>query len=418
MSSVLNQSAAGLAGAPEEARARAEPVVAWLLEKERLQGARLTIFLDRVARRLIDAGVPLDRMSVHLPQLHPQLAGRSLVWDRESGGATEVGYEYSVHNRQAFLASPVKLIYDGQPGIRRRLEGPDAQVDFPILSDLKERGFTDYAILPIRFSNGGLNGISIATRHPSGFSDLDFAVLDEVLPAFSALLELRQLNRTARELLSTYVGPAAGERIFNGTIQRGHGEVVHAIIWFCDLRGFTALSQTAPLEQVIDLLNTYFDCMAGPVTARGGEILKFVGDAMLAIFPCDAENATEAGALEAAIGAAEEATSGLAALNAVRRAVGQAPVECGIAIHMGEVMYGNIGAADRLDFTVIGPAVNLVCRLEALSAPLERPILVSGEIARLAPARFTSLGRHALKGLDEPHEVFGLVETATLTGSA
>ena len=207
MTSVSDLPAADLLDAAEEARARSESMVTWLLDEERLRGARSTIFLDRFARRLIDAGLPLDRMSVHIPLLHPQLAGRSMVWDRDSGGAREVGYEHSVRNQKAYIVSPIKLIYDGGPAMRRRLDGPDGQIDFPILEDLRERGFTDYAILPIRFSGGNLNAISIATQQPGGFSDLNLAVLNEVLPAFSSLLELRQLHRTARELLSTYLGP-------------------------------------------------------------------------------------------------------------------------------------------------------------------------------------------------------------------
>ena len=418
MTSASNPSSVTLLDAAEEARARSESIITWLLETERLRGARSTLFLDSFARRLIDAGLPLDRVSVHIPQLHPQLAGRSLLWDREAGGATEVGYEYSVQNRQVYLASPVRLIYEGGPEMRRRLDGPNPEIDFPILKDLQERGFTDYVILPIHFTKDRLNALSIATREPKGFSYLDLAILKEVLPAFSSLLELRQLHRTARELISTYVGRSTGERIFSGTIQRGHGEVMHAIIWFCDLRDFTAMSQCRPLDEVIDLLNTYFDCMAGPVTARGGEILKFVGDAMLAIFPCSADDATECGALGAAIGAAEEAYGGITALSEVRGAMGQPPLDCGIAVHIGDVMYGNIGAADRLDFTVIGPAVNLVCRMESLTKTLDRRILVSPEIAQLAPTRFVSLGKHEMKGLDEPREVFALKEAAQVTESA
>ena len=417
MTSASNPSTVTLLDAAGEARARSESIVTWLLETERMRGARSTLFLDSFARRLIDAGLPLDRLSMHIPQLHPQLAGRSLLWDREAGGATEVGYEHSIQNEQAYLASPIKVIYEGGEKLRRRLDGPDPQMDFPILEDLHERGFTDYVILPVRFSKGRVNALSLATRNPGGFKDLDLAILKEVLPAFSSLLELRQIHRTARDLISTYVGRSTGERIFSGAIQRGHGEVMHAIIWFCDLRDFTAMSQNQPLEEVIELLNTYFDCMAGPVTARGGEILKFVGDAMLAIFPCHADDATECGALGAALGAAQEAYGGITALSEVRKAMGQAPLDCGIAVHIGDVMYGNIGTADRLDFTVIGPAVNLVCRMEALTKTLDRRILVSPEIAHLAPDRFVSLGMHALKGMNEPCEVFALKKAARFTES-
>ncbi len=392
---------------------RARTITYWLLGEQRLRSGRMTFLIDSFARRLRDAGMPLERASLHMPQLHPQMAARSFMWDVEAGGAAEMGFQHSARDSQAYTASPVRLIFEGGGAARHRLDGQNAEngpAAYPILDDLIERGFTDYVILPLPFGGGINNALSLATRRPGGFEDEDRALVEAVLPAFTALIELQQTRRTARDLLSTYVGPNTGERIFNGTIRRGDGEVIHAILWFCDLRGFTALSETMPLDQVIELLNTYFDCMAGPVTNRGGEVLKFVGDAMLAIFSCDAENATECDALGAALSAAEEAATGIAALSEVRRAVGQVPLDCGISLHIGDVMYGNIGAADRLDFTVIGPAVNLVCRLESLCAELDRQILVSSDIARLAPHRFDSHGYHQFKGMAEPREVFSLVD--------
>lgn len=385
---------------------RANAIVAWLLGEERLRAGRMIFLLDRFARRLKEAGLPLDRVSLHIRQLHPQLASRSFIWEPEAGGATEMGYRHSSRDEVAYITSPIKPIYEGEAAIRRRLDDRDGAEDFPILDDLKGRGFTDYKIVPLAFANGVTNAFSLATQRQGGFTDDDLALLDLVLPAFATLVELQQTRRTARDLLTTYVGPNTGERIFSGAVQRGDGEVIHAILWYCDLRDFTHLSQTEPLDKVIEHLNTYFDCMAGPVTDRGGEILKFVGDAMLAIFSCDAGEAGECGVLDAALGAAEDARAGISALNDVRRTLGQTPMECGIAIHVGEVMYGNIGAADRLDFTVIGPAVNLVCRMETLCVDLDSPILVSREIADLAPPRFTSLGSFNFKGMDRPREVF------------
>ncbi|MFQ5775205.1 MAG: adenylate/guanylate cyclase domain-containing protein [Kiloniellaceae bacterium] len=393
-----------------EARARAESIVTWLLEEERLRAARTTALLDRFVQRLLEAGLPLDRASLHIQQLHPQLAARSILWDSETGGAVEMGYEHSVRNRDAFLASPVKVIYEGGAPIRRHLEDPACPIDFPILAELTERACTDYAIFPMLFSGGATNAISVATRRAGGFHDLDTAILDEVLPAFAAVLELAQLRRTARELLSTYVGPNTGERILSGAVKRGDGEVIHAVLWYCDLRGFTALSQTEPLGDVIALLNEYFDGVARPVAAHGGEVLKFIGDAMLAIFPCEATAAAVCSACDAAVTAAEVAVASVAALNRARTARGKAPVHCGVAVHVGDVMYGNVGAADRLDFTVIGPAVNLVNRLEHLCAELDHPIVISADVARGARRRFRPLGRHALKDIAEPQEVFTLAD--------
>ncbi len=391
-----------------EAERRARPIVAWLMDEERLSAARMTFLFDRFARRLRDTGLPVTRASLHIQQLHPQLAARSLVWDWDSGGAVELGHEHSIQSRDMYLASPVRTIREDGGPIRCRLEQPDCPLDYPILQDLKARGLTDYTMRPLTFSGGIRNAVSIATDRPGGFTDLDLAVLNAALPAFAAVVELQQLRRTARDLLGTYVGPNAGERIFNGAIKRGDGEVIHSVVWYCDLRGFTALSETRPLPEVIALLNDYFDRMAEPVVSHGGEILKFIGDAMLAIFPCPEASAAVCDACDAAITAAEAALAGVAALNERRQAAGESPLQCGVAIHVGKVMYGNIGAADRLDFTVIGPAVNLVTRLEHLCADLEQPIVVSASVTRASRRQFRSLGRHKLKGIAEPQEAFTL----------
>ena len=391
-----------------EVERRARPIIAWLMDEERLSAARMAFLFDRFARRLRDAGLPVTRASLHIEQLHPQLASRSLVWDWDSGGAVELGHEYSIQSRDMYLASPVRAIREGGGPIRCRLEQPDCPLDYPIVQDLKARGLTDYTMRPLAFSGGIRNAVSIATDRPGGFTELDLAVLDATLPAFAAVVELQQLRRTARDLLSTYVGPNTGERIFSGAVKRGDGEVIHSVLWYCDLRGFTALSESEPLDEVIALLDDFFDRMAEPVVARGGEILKFIGDAMLAIFPCAASAGAVCAACDQAVAAAEAAIAGVEALSRARTAEGKAPVHCGVAVHVGEVMYGNVGAADRLDFTVIGPAVNLVSRLDHLSADLEQPIVVSASVTRASRRTFRSLGRHQLKGIAEPQEAFTL----------
>lgn len=387
---------------------RARPIIDWLLGEERLRAGRMTFLFDRFARRLMEASLPLDRASMHIQQLHPQFAARSFIWDAEAGGATEMGFQHSSRDEKSYVTSPIRPIFQGKGTIRRRLNDRDGPAEYPILDDLALRGFTDYVIMPLAFATGVTNALSLATQRPGGFKDEDLALLDLVLPAFSTLIELQQTRRTARDLLTTYVGPDTGERIFSGTVQRGEGEVIHAVVWFCDLRGFTALSETEPLDQLITLLNEYFEHMAAPVAAHGGEILKFVGDAVLAIFTCDANDGTACHAVDKALIAAEEAAAGIAALSARRMSSGEAGLDCGIAIHIGNVMYGNVGAADRLDFTVIGPAVNLVCRMETLCEPLEATILVSSDFARLSSRSYVSRGRHDLKGIATPREVFAL----------
>jgi len=394
MSEVLEQSF------DEEAERRVRPIVSWLLE-ERLNIGRTTSLFSLYCHRLREIGLPLDRATIHMPQLHPQISARSLLWLRETGGALETGHRHSDRTDNFYLRSPVRVIYEGGARIHSRIAGRMPPLEFPILEDLLREGYVEYFMLPFAFATGRINAISFATKEDKGFDALDQASLQATLPAFGAVLELNQSQSTARNLLDTYVGRNSGERILNGAVRRGQGEEIHAVVWYCDLRGFTQLSQCEHLAPVISLLNDYFDCMADPVEARGGEILKFMGDAMLAIFACESTRAAKCAAADQAIAAAEEAVARIADLNRQREERGAAPLRIGIAIGVGKVMYGNIGAAGRLDFTVIGPVVNLVSRLESLSLDLDPPIVVSEALARTSKRSFRDLGRFALKGISE-----------------
>ena len=384
----------------EEAQRRVRPIVSWLLE-ERLNIGRTTFLFALYCQRLQDIGLALDRATIHMPQLHPQISARSLLWLRETGGALETGHRHSDRSDEFYLRSPVRVIYEGGTQIYSRIAGREPPFEFPILDDLQRDGYAEYFMLPFAFATGRINAISFATKEEKGFDALDQASLQATLPAFAAVLELNQSQSTARNLLDTYVGRNSGERILNGAVQRGQGEEIHAVVWYCDLRGFTKLSQCEQLAPVISLLNDYFDCMAGPVEARGGEILKFMGDAMLAIFSCESTREAKCEASDKAIAAAEEALARIAEMNRQREERGAAPLRVGIAIGVGKVMYGNIGTADRLDFTVIGPVVNLVSRLESLSLDLDPPIVVSESLARASQRNFRELGRFALKGIPD-----------------
>jgi len=389
----------------EEARQRVRPVVSWLLE-ERMNIGRTELLLTRYCERLREIGLPVDRATIHMPQLHPQLAARSLLWLRETGGAVETGHRHGDQSDAFYLKSPVRVIYEGGTSIHRRIERQAGPQEFPILDDLLRDGFVEYLMLPIMFATGRINAVSFATKERRGFDALDRASLAATLPAFGAVLELNQTQRTARSLLDTYVGRGSGERILNGAVRRGQGEEIHAVVWYCDLRGFTQLSQREELAPVIALLNDYFDCMAAPVEANGGEILKFMGDSILAIFACESTSEAKCDAADRAITAAEEALVQIEAMNQRRAEQGQFPLRVGIAIGVGKVMYGNIGAADRLDFTVIGPVVNLVSRLEPLTVGLDPPIVVSEALAKVSRREFRDLGRFALKGIAEDQSAF------------
>lgn len=394
----------------EKVRPRVAPIIDAILE-ERTKVSRTTLLFDLFARLVRSAHVPLTRATLHLPQLHPQLAARSLVWELESGGAVELGREHGVRDTEMYQRSPIKLIYNGRPPIRRHLEDPDCPDDFPVLADLRMRGFTDYLIRALPFSSGARNAIGFATHQDGGFTDEDFAIIESTLPAFGSVLELQHMRSTAKVLLDTYVGRDTGGRVLNGAIKRGDGEIVHAVLWFCDLRDFTVLSESLPLEDVIALLNSYFDSVAQPVEAQGGEILKFIGDAMLAVFPL--AGLTQSGACAACctgLDAAEQALTGIAALNESRQAAGKPSLHSGISLARGMVMYGNIGDPERLDFTVIGSAVNLATRLEDLTRDLklDPPIVFDAKIAANSMRPSRSLGRFPLKGIAEEQEAFTL----------
>ncbi len=408
MSAILDASANAVPPCAE-ARLRAVPIADWLLE-ERAENTPMIEVLSGYAERLRDNGIPVDRSNLNMPQLHAQLLARSIIWDNVEG-ARELDRQHGLERQSDYLQSPVRIIFEGGGSIRRKLEDPNCPLDFPILSELKAQGFMDYIVLPLKFSTGKINALGFATKQPGGFSDLDLATLEATRPALGAVMELRHVRRTSSHLLKTYLGSNAGQRVLNGTIKRGEGEEVFAVIWFCDLRGFTELSEQRPMAEVVEILNRYFDVMGMAVERRGGEILKFIGDAMLAIFPCEQITDGRCDAADRAIAAAEAALKGLGKLNKELAAEGKSELDCGIAIHVGEVLYGNVGAADRLDFTAIGPAVNKVCRLENLCKHQGARIIISKELVRRSHRlgrSFRDIGCHQLKGIAGAQQAYTL----------
>jgi adenylate cyclase len=377
----------------------------WLLGEGRwltTPGEMLTVLCER----LVAQGLPIDRVGLHIRTLHPELLATRTLWQRGTAAALETLYARS-DPRESFLRSPFFVVYDTGETLRRRLDGPSEDFDFPILADLKAEGFTDYVVAPIRFTTGQMHATTWASRRAGGFRDADVSSIAQLLPALAAIAEVHEARRVTTTLLATYLGQQAGLRVLNGTIRRGDGETIAAALWYCDLRGFTAMSDALPRDEVIALLNDYFECMARPVEARGGELLKFIGDAILAIFPIT-DDLDRDRACRAALAAAEAALAELAALNARRAAEGAAELKIGIGLHTGAVMYGNIGAPGRLDFTVIGPAVNLVTRLESLCPALGQPLLTSARFASPCGSKLVSLGLHPIKGFADPQEIFGL----------
>ncbi|MEN8195972.1 MAG: adenylate/guanylate cyclase domain-containing protein [Pseudomonadota bacterium] len=382
-----------------------EDVVKWTLgEGKQL---RLRELIPGFCERLIEAGVPILRCSLHIRQLHPQYYTRGFFWNRGEDEATESPREHGIENTPAYLDSPLYQVYVHHEDIRRRLIDPATPRDFPILDDMEQLGVTDYLVKGLPFRQGVGQAITLATDHPRGFSDANLAMLETALPTFAATAELINLERMSRVLLQTYVGRSTGDRVNAGKIRRGDVSRIRAVLLFSDLRGFTQLSEALPGEEVIELLNEYFETLSAPFTAAGGEILKFIGDAMLAIMPVDGDGDGAAReTCEIALTAANEAVAALARLNDGRMQAGKPAFSAGLALHVGDVLYGNIGTPDRLDFTVIGHAVNLVSRIEHFCAEGGHPLVLSADFARAVSAPARSLGRHDLKGIAEPQEIF------------
>ena len=276
-----------------QGRSRAQPVIDWLTDMG-MRRSRITMLHDGFLRQLINVGLPIDRSTLHLPQLHPQLRAITVLWEAEAGGAMEIPRAHGILQSDTFITSPVRLIYEGGRRSAGASMNPDCPVDFPILEEIQEAGYSDYTARPLLFSNKQINTVTFASKREGGFSDLDIATIEAALPAFATVLELRNVYRTARNLLQTYIGPRSGDRVLSGAIQRGDVERINAVLWTCDLRDFTTLSETLPMEAVIALLDDYFEIMAQPIRAHGGEILKFIGDAILAIFPIDETKSEDA----------------------------------------------------------------------------------------------------------------------------
>ena len=311
--------------------------------------------------------------------------------------------EHGIADRTPYAGNIVRRVREGGETVRRRLDGPDQQLDFGILHDLKARGATEFLALPIPSPFGfGRYMVAFATDRAEGFTDKEVADLTILSRRLSVIADMNSQRLIAQNVLRAYLGPQTGPKVLAGQIRRGSGEAISAVVWSSDLRGFTELSDHVSGDRVIAILNEVFDLQAAAIARHGGEILKFIGDGLLAIFPAPtADDAPRAAA--SALAAARET---LAALAARTSPDGEAPLRIAIALHYGSVIYGNIGAADRLDFTVIGPAVNLVSRVEAVAKSLDLPLVVSDDFVAAYGESLPSIGMHKLRGLERPHELF------------
>jgi len=372
--------------------------------------------LAGIGQRLNAAGVPVVRISVATDLLDPTFDGRGVRWLRDEGGLEETfarddeGTIVTVD----FPRSPFGfLLRSGKPTLRRRLDATYERGEFSMLDRFQDQGITDYIAFSVRVGEsmqiggaGGMTG-SWTTDAPGGFGDAQVEMLAGLMPLLTLSILLQTTHRDTRTLLTTYLGRHAADRVLAGNIVRGRAEPIRAVVWFSDLVGFTRISDNTSPEHVLALLNDYAQAQIEAIEAHAGHVLKFIGDGLLAIFPDDDSTKACTRALDAAVKMRKQ----VAKLN-VKRAAQDLPItDTHLALHLGELLYGNLGGPRRLDFTVLGSAVNEAARIEALCASLDQKVIVSWafhEAAGDARNRLVSLGRYAMKGVARPQELFTL----------
>lgn len=383
-----------------------QKVTDWLIDGAR-SAASPPRMMAEMCERLVQAGLPLWRVGVFVRTLHPDIYGRSFIW--RPGAEVEVGsVDFNILGAPEFQASPLAIVFTKAIEVRARV-GDSESVRFPIIEDMRAEGVTDYVALPLLFTDGSAHASSWTTRQPGGFSDQQLDALRTLVRALTRLVEIVSLQRTSTILLDTYVGNRAGARIMGGQIRRGHTDTMDAAIWLSDLRGFTALSDRLPAATVVDILNGYFDCQVSSIRSHGGEVLKFMGDGLLAVFPID-EYVGDVGQVCSSV--LEAARESRASVEAMQYPIGDSVerFRFGVALHVGRILYGNIGGGNRLDFTCIGPAVNLAARLEKIAGKLGRTVVASAGFAGICAGGWDDLGEFPIAGFSKAERVYGLAD--------
>ena len=380
----------------------------WLID-----GARSVVdppsMVAEICERLVRAGLPLWRVGIFVRTLHPDILGINFIW--KPGEAVVAGTaDFDILDSPEFRASPLAIVFGEGREVRHRIDDPESR-RFPFLDDMRAEGVTDYIALPLLSTDGTVHATSWTTKEKGGFSDGQLTGLRSLMPPLARLVEITNHRRKASILLDTYVGNRAGERILGGQIRRGHTETMHAAIWLSDLRGFTALSDRLPAETVVDILNLYFDCQVPAIRNHGGEVLKFMGDGLLAVFPIAEADGDIHKVCAQVLDAARESRASVEAMN---YPVGEAVerFRFGVALHVGKILYGNIGGGNRLDFTCIGPAVNLAARLEKIAGRLSRTIVASEGFAGICDGGWSDLGEFPIAGFSKAERVYGLADEA------
>jgi adenylate cyclase len=393
----------------------ADEINRWIVRAS-LDGADEVAIVDGACTRLVAAGVPLMRAALVGDMLDPSFDSLGVRWTRDTGAVHETFLRATdAASSQAWLTSPFHVLVTGpDERLRRRLDATYRTGEFPVLDEFRQRGGTDYVAMAVRLGQamwlGETRGVvaSWLSDAPAGFDEYAIDLLAEALPALSTVFLWRSMQRSARSLMTTYLGTDAAQRVLAGNVVRGRAECIRAVVWYSDLVGFTRIADAHGSQVVLAMLNDYAEAQVEAIEAHGGHVLKFIGDGLLAIFP----DSDESNACERALDAAAEARRRLDALNGTRGANGLPVSDAHIALHIGELLYGNVGSARRLDFTVLGAAVNEAARIEALCGSLDQHVIVSNAFVQAGGdavrARLVSLGRYAMKGVARPQELYTL----------
>jgi adenylate cyclase len=386
--------------------AELQNLIDWLIDGAR-SAMNPSLMMAETCERMVAAGLPLWRVGVFVRTLHPDIYGRNFVW--KPGTEVEIGsVDFKILESPDFIASPLIIVFQQGLEVRARTDDPSSK-RFPIVEDLRAEGVTDYIALPLPFIDGTVNASSWTTKQPGGFTEEQLAALRKIVKPLARVIEIISLSRTAASLLDTYVGNRAGEKILGGQIRRGHTETMNAAIWLSDLRGFTSLSDRVPAETVVDILNQYFDCQVDAIRAHGGEVLKYMGDGLLAVFPIDEYVGDSQQVCSRVLEAAHESRASVADMHYPIGDVVER-FRFGVALHVGRILYGNIGGGNRLDFTCIGPAVNLAARLEKIASRLHRTIVASEGFAGICSGGWSDLGEFPIAGFSKDQRVYGLID--------
>ncbi len=384
----------------------------WILREAGYCSSRQQL-VRLLGRKLVEEGIAVYRLNITIWSLHPEIAGKNYMWLRDSDEVIVSEPSHDVFENKSYLNSPMNLVTQGLGGVRQPLSVDEAEFEFPIMEDLKAQGATDYVAMPLHFSDGQFHPMTLTSDHERGFTTANLGLIFECIGVISRYFEVLTLRANTVTLLDTYLGQRTGQQILEGKIRRGEGENIRAVILFSDLRNSSELAEKLPREQYLKLLNKYFETILEPITEYGGEVLKFIGDAVLAIFPLTDNLEDQATQTKNALLAAMRSVALLHERTASDMGKNRPLIDFGIGLHIGEVTYGNVGGQNRLDFTVIGPSVNLASRIESLCKSTGHRILLSSDFktamesgGKTTSIPIHSIGEHKLPGIAASQTVF------------